>query len=631
MITIKIDGIELDLAKDIKLSFKIENPFFSENLFNTFFSYSTTIPQTEKNKILVKKKKRCAIYFKNVLFFDGKIESYKENIKDFEINLINRSKDIVETLKTTNLDQLKLKEFVVCNADDTPEEKLDKWQDHLGQNILDSELQKTHVFPPIKTLGYNESGLEETNLLKTNTMHFIDGNIVNRFLKGFYELNFFTNRYFFDDDVNGLATIRNEWVTTVAPCPKIKYLFEQINSLLSINVKSNDLSSIEEFEQLWLFNNKVLDQFETQFFELDNVFKVVNNFADSYNLINHVPNTSCYSVFELLNEIFDAVFVYENSSLKVYLTKNILKQKTRNLSKYANISFITEDNDNSNIAVSYNEIEDFLLIDTDVMKKTDNNQVIFNNRYTEVKTDFNTKNEKQISFQHIPLPTYSEIRIENYILNEIGWQQKLSDPEGFRENPPYAGNGYLEFFAKSPAVVKSDLFDNGAEIFDRIFYGLFRGRLTGYQKFVEYDTPDQPETFPFTPIICNFKSPIISTDDAANFLALNPIYGNTSVHINGPDNAFDLYKKPKLQLLYNSTIKTKMLYLPLFELLNLLKWEDFKHTIQQKKESFTGYVKSVSFTLSNRGLSACEMEYIIPNKKVGGEFNDDFNEDFNID
>jgi hypothetical protein len=620
MISIKINGQFADLFKGMKIPLKFENPVFSEDFINGAYSYSWNLPLTEKNKRLIKpKNNEIILLFKGIQLFSGYIVDFYDDGKILIINIINDAKKLKEELEFQKLSYLDLEEIEVIPTATAVDVKMGLWAIHINDNLESDPNQGSHKFPMIKTFGYNN--FTETESEKQNEMFEFGGRTINRHGLGFFQGNFPVAKTF--------AGGRMNWITTIAPCPRVEYLLTEIFKKFGFKLRKNQLVAIPEFLQMVLFNNYVLDRLEES--NTDST-KYINTFADSYNLSNHVPNNNLYSLFLLLNEVFDAYFVFDNKFVDIFIVKDSLKIKPINLSKYASEIKTNDNSDKTGFVLDYSDEE--LIKEKIIVSFEDviGFGTVFQYLYPYLKIDYpsNRSSNKTTSITAIPLITITIGNETGYITNQTDYENyKTSDPQ-----EPWTLLGYAqnEYWARSSSYIKSDVLTPEVEIFEKLYFMCYRGVSEGFLPAFDVDgnyTPDD-NTNPNTSKTSNFKNPIWINEETESFdFDTNESFGKSSVYLNGPDNAFDSYKKPKLNLLYNSTIKTKILYFPLFKLLELLKWKEFRHVIQQKKESFIGYAKSYSFVLTDEGISPTECEYIVKNESTG-EFNDDFNDDFNI-
>lgn len=609
MLAIKINNKNADLNPKMKIKLNFENPMFSESFMNQTYSYSWSIPITPTNQFLLKSAEKIDLYYKGFLLFNGYLDSWYDNGDNYIINLVNDGKKIKQGLQEIQLNQLDLDVIQVVDEAENAANKTLAWKALINSNLNEDPNTGAYKFPMIKSWGYNNYDQVDEN---PNRLHEFAGRVINRFGLETFKPNFpITDSYPYKD-----------WITTVAPCPRVEYLLQKVFSFFSLRLRKNDLKDIPEYLQLFIFNNYVLDKQE--------MFGLYpwNIHGNSFDLKNHVANTNCYSLFELLNEVFDAYFIIEGKNLDILLP--IAPIGNKNVTKYASEKFVNENQKEKGFVFSYND-EDIEAQRTPLSYEETVNGTIYDFLYTHQSVNYPTSSSynTQIELKHAPLQTSS-------IGSEVGYITTLLDYLNYIALPfplPYTlpGYGSAEYYAFSPFYLKSDEYENGAEIFQKLFFGLYRGKYSGfYPSWDEFGAyVPETSTFPPTPVVCNFKDAIWLNEETQDYdFETNHIFGKTSVFMNGPDNAFSAYKLKKLEILVGSTIKTKVLYFPLFELINLMKWKEIRHTFQQKKQSFVGFVKTFSFEVSNEGISPTEIDYIIPNLENKGSFSGDFNEDF---
>jgi hypothetical protein len=628
MLALKIGNQELDLDKETKINFKFTNPIFSENFINEAYSYSTTIPASFKNEKLLKSNKLIQIYCNRTLFVSGLIKNFVKSSEKYSVNIITDTKAINNFLKETYLNQLDLDTFQVWEEEDTALNKVTKWKLFMNDTAnlsSTSDARKSMCFPLLKSKGYTNFNEKieinpdipfqnQVGQLR-NEFHELDGRYINRHFRNNYELGI---------PMSYLNTYLHP--TTVAPCPYVNYLFKKIIDLLNISIDVNELEEIEEFQQMWLFNNQVLDLVE-EYEDVDLEQLKLNVFGKEIDLKKHVPNADLMSIFKLMNEVFDVYFYHEGAKMNILLSKNVLNKPAKNYSKYASENFLDEKNNKASFVFSYTD-EEIKASDALNVNKTDFNLDVFDLMHKDLSYPTVLNESEKTELSAIPLPSYAELRTKGRLDSYSQFVLEALNP-GTSENYLSTGVGTFETWCFSPYYIKSDLYKNDAEIFDKIYFGLFKGFKMGYQKYINNEFGVVPESFPNAITTYNFKQAIISDpSECQNYIDVLPILGESSIYIQGPDNAFDKYKKPKLDILYNAIPKTKLLYLPSFEILEIIKWKNPKHVIQQKKESFSGYIKTIKFALTNQGVSPSEIEYLVPNT-LDGEFSSDFNEDYN--
>lgn len=615
MITAKVNGKFIDLDPDMKIQMKVENPLFAQTFINEGYSYSFSIPPTQKNKLLIKKEESFFdLFFMGVFMFRAVILSFSKNIESIEVNLITEGKYFRKKCEEIKLSELDLEVVQICEETDAPLDKIEKWQNYMQATLSVPKLEQTHVFPMITSKGYNNFD-EDAEPGDVNTVFEWGERLANRNIFGEYKLNYETS----------LSLGDKNWITTVAPCLKVPYLLKKIFQKFNIRVRKNELESIEEYTDMFIFNNYVLD-----FLEIDGA-NSFNTHGTEISEINHVTNTNLYSLLQMLNEVFDAYFVLDKNQIDIYTSKSKLKGKPVNYSKFVSETYDNDPQEGVGNNFSY-EIDENLInsyrtfdVDSDPNDPT----FIFTHEVRNYPYSKLTNNENQ--FTATPMITFCFGSLNGFPRTNPEYNIHVANTTEFWKN---YGWGQIFSRANSPFYLKSDEYENEAEIFEKIYFGCFRGIYDSVQPFFNETTGiyepagnvtfDHPFTYSFK--VGGFLGQTVSTE-----IDIKHVFGKSSVYISENDNCLDLYKKPKLSLLYKSTINTKLAYFPFFKVIQLLKWDDIKHVIQQKNESFQGFSKSYSFTLTNQGISATEVEYVVRNKDLKGEFNDDFGNDFNIE
>jgi len=614
MITVKVNSKEIDVPVDIKIDIKVENPLFAATFINEGYSYAFSLPRTPKNIARIKgENSTFDLFFKGNLVFRAYIVSFSNNSSSIDVNVITEGKYFRKQCELLRLEELDLKIVEICEEDDHPADKIEKWQDYMQATLSIPKLKQTHVFPMITSKGYNnfdepaESGDE-------NHIFEYGERLINRNIFGEYKLNFQTS----------LALGDRNWITTVAPCLKLPYLLNRICSKFGLNIRINQLENIQEYLDDFVFNNYVLDKLE---YIGPSSYNVHGTEIDERN---HVPDANLYSILEHLNETFGAYFVVKGNQIDIFVEKNVINRKPIDFTKFAEESFDTNPQEALGNNFTY-EIEEEL---ADFYKTFDVNSDPNDPTYIyplETRNfPFSKITNNENALKSIPMIT-SMFGAEN------GFPQSNGEYLDFSASAtPWTNYGWGQIFSRafSPYYLKSDLYENDAVIFDKIFFGCFRGVYPGSQPYFdeitgEY-TPagntyfDHPYTYSFK--VGGFLGQTLSPE-----IEVQHVFGQSSVYQNYDDNCFDLYKITKQALLSRSTVKTKLITIPLYKLLQQLEFKDCKHVYQQKNESFIGLVKSYSFTLSNKGLSSVKPDYVVRNTNTSGEFGTDWNNDFDLE
>lgn len=592
MITCKINGKAVDIFEDMKIEIKIDNPMFSENFINEGYSYSFSLPLTPKNKLLLSNslKKELTIYFKGILFIKSEIISFLETNEGIDLNIFTDAKSIKKSCDETYLEDLNLDEFNICNSGDTPPTKITKWQNYLNDHLLVDHETTSHVFPVIKGI-YNDNisaAAEERNDIFTNC-----GEFANRCAFGSYLLNF---------PVPTSVSPKN-WVTTVLPCPKANYILKKIFDHFNIKIVQNELDDIIEYRQLYIENNFVLDKIEEYSGNNYNVH------GTGFNLKNHVPKATLFSFLQMLNELFDAYFIIIGNEVRIFTANNLLQIKPKNVSKFASETFNSDINETTGFSVIYDIPEDDVRYYKTPISGYFPNQ-IFLEPMKKVDYPNENINNTEISLTALPLMTFINF-------NGVGFPRTYAEygltDDGLPNGSIYGQGQWMSYaFTGRSNFLRSDEYPDNP-IQEQIRIGCYRGVKETLQPGFDPDGTYNPilnttTTHPFT---FNYKRSYYWNQYLGDEINIDYIFGESSIMMNGPDNAFDRYKKTKFNFLYGSDSKTKLLYLPLFEIIELMKWKNTKHVIQQKNESFKGFVKNISFTISNDGLSATEVAYVV--------------------
>jgi hypothetical protein len=594
MITIKIDNRIIDIDPDLAITFNWMNPLFSEDGINEGYSYSFTLPLTARNNMVIDKNKisqEVLVYFKGILLEKGRTLKVKSNQDSIEVNLILGGTNFKKDLEKINMNNLDYERIEICDSEDSPTEKINKWISHMETSIFSPEGKK-YFFPYILTGKYFEDSEEESE----NTMFASTGGLINPFIMGQVRRNF---------AVPSDYESEKEWALTVAPCPTIKYLLTYVLKYFEYKLKKNDLDSIPEYSDLFVFNNYVKDKFETE--GLD----TYNTHGEYIDIVDHVPNCSVWNLFKLLNELYDTYFVVYDKSINIYTSKQQLSKPYEDFSKYVLDGFNDEESSVENIKTSYPIAEEEYL----AFKNPLATERPFSPQYFP---------EENFNFNDLTL-THEALKCR-YEISRIGF---ADDFYTYISTPVESKLGFYEyqavFFQNTPP--KSDEYTNDVEKFDMFKVGYFRG----VRQTVEWPQGDPEPSAPFDHAFAySFKELMFFGQNNGIDLGIDYSFGNAAIYINGEDNSFDYYKTQKLKLITgNSKTRVKILKLSLAQLLQLKRWERTKHYISQKNQSFKGIVKELTFTVTNKGISPASVSYYVASSSKRGEFSDDYTNDFN--
>ena len=386
-----------------------------------------------------------------------------------------------------------------------------------------------------------------------------------------------------------IADANNNWRTTVSPCLRIAYLVQSISNYYQLNLKNEFLNAIPEFQALIHYSGKVLDQRE------DDEFQQFNVHGLEINLNEFKPNIAFIEVFKMLRNLFGVAFNYTQSEFKIEPIQ--LNLKAKNISKFCQPQFLITELENKSITYTYAlgdgvwKYGDFYTdpSDTGVTKQLK----YFNDTLIGNSTD--TNSSEQLNF----IPLVDVNRVPSYF--------------------------------KWPELEKSRVYNSEDFTgFDKFVIGLFRGNYT-VNLSVGYNPLIDPTTTPYERLICTNRNEIkenfienlgITTNYSGKF-------GTCSIYLDSEDSYLSIYANFLNQLkIYNQEIE-KNLNLPFQEIIEIMRWKQPIHAIQQRNVSFRGIVKELKFTLGKSTISPATITYLVNKDVATGDFNADYSDDFN--
>lgn len=387
-----------------------------------------------------------------------------------------------------------------------------------------------------------------------------------------------------------IADSNNNWTTTISPALRISALFKEIAKKLNLQVNYSAVEEIPEFEQLLFFSGKVLDERIDEdatllVDEFDYQFNVHGKFL---NLNDFKPTNKAIDIFKTLRTLFGISYDFVNNKL---VLKNIqINAKTVDVSKFCLPDFKIEEIEVNSLRYSY-------ALGTEGWKYLD----FINGAAADKFTDATIGN--------IQLPaTDQEV---NYL-------------------PMISQNGkpttlHVPFLAKSKAYNENDWIAS-----EKLNVGLFRGNFL-IDFTIGSDGVNPPAEFTEQRLICYNSNYILSNNVQyyGEFINYTGKFGTCSIYFNDEDSHLSIYAKfINLVKLYNQSIE-KNLALPFHNILEIMKWKQPIHTIQQRNMSFVGIVKELKFTLGKSTISPTTITYLVNKNVESGDFNTDFNYDFN--
>jgi hypothetical protein len=596
MLRITVNGKDVDTSDDIAIEMNVTNPLFSESGFDELYSYGFSIPNTPRNKSIIKQDKSISvrILFGNHLITEG-VGYVKTKFNSYSIDFKNQSIDLKQVLEKIQLKSLPLETVVVCDPGDAPSVKGTKWKDHMTQTtITDLPSVGSHKFPFIRAWDDTaEIGMFAEMTEKNPPYTFY----VNAFWNGEYVKNPGYPMAYNDS--------RPAWITTASPCIRIQYLFDVLIAYLNIKVEEDQLKDVPEFQQMVHYSLLALDKIE------DNGLLNFNIFANEFDLAKFIPEKNGTDLFALANELFGVYYSYRNGKLQIRLKKNILSSKPVDFSKYCNPEYNIDQKEKKTISLDYeidhdaidlmnNTIWDYavnvLPLPPEILTKHDIRYIGNNEKTDEILVSYIPMLSRVFIVDRIYGPLYSDIVVE-----EEATCMDLYIP--FAQTSSYYDD--QDFRAS----------DAGSQTW---LLGLIRGNYDLYNT--------THATWNSRPVWSNSKK----IDSSYNDQGIDYSLGTCSIYLNDASSHVDVYLKRYLEHLRLADEITKIVYLPLHKILEIMSWKEPNHIIKQRNLSFKGTVKEVNFTLYKSSISPVEITYSVVDQAALGDYNDDYNIDFSI-
>jgi hypothetical protein len=728
MLEIRINSDVFDLPEDIQVPIVASNPLVSETGFNEIFTYSFSLKASPRNIAIYnkyfQKSPKITLSFQSHKITTG-VAKMKRDSNGISVMIKNEALDLRQSLENIGFDQIELETIQVYDSEDTPEEKIQAWNDLMNATLPQNEAVNVgdFKFPPIEAFPREEwkingengvvinKGMNQNNWC-ANRYDLATGEYVKNLevLKGksqitylffgdattlsggeYFTINSANNEQRFyvwyqkqfgpsligtDPLVSGrtginvvvdylataeqvlertisavvgstynettfdstyfqffrllgmpdeayyvrnlqigqtdpsdigtmptpfiVSTIRtgtgligdgnNNWITTISPALKISFLFKQIAKKLNLNVNYLELEEIPEFEQLIYFSGKVLDQrIDKDAIGIADEFDYQFNVHGQYlNLNDYKPTNKGIDIFKTLRTLFGISFDLVNNKLTIQ--RIAINTKAADLSKFCLPDYTYEELDSKALLFGYG-------LGEESWKYLDFINGFATDKFQD-KTIGNSTNDP--------------------VIEEVNYLPMISQ----NSKPTTL---HVPFLAKSKAYNENDWIAS-----ETLNVGLYRGNYL-IDFTIGSDGINPPAEFTEERLICYNSNSIQSNNVQyfGEFINYVGAFGTASIYFNDEDSHLEVYAKfMNLVKIYNRQIE-KNLNLPFQNILEIMKWKQPIHTIQQRNMSFVGIVKELKFTLSKSNVSPVTITYL-SNKKVGsGDYNSDFNVDFN--
>lgn len=733
MLEIRINSDVFDLPEDIQVPIVASNPLVSETGFNEIYTYSFSLKASPRNIAIYNKyfqqSPKITLSFQSHKITTG-VAKMKRDSSGISVMIKNEGLDLRQSLEKVGFEEIELETIQVYNYEDTPEEKIQAWNDLMNATLPQNEAVNVgnFKFPPIEAYPREEWKISGENGSTINKLMDLNKWCVNRYdlasgeyvknesvqkgkrevtfavfgdsssisggeyftinsandVEKFYvwyqkvpagggspigtdpmitgrtgirvalpwpdisapdEVRYFTvnaiisatyNNTLFESNhfdfifITGMpynavyienkkvgsteastigdlptplwaiSTTRvgtglisdenNNWITTISPCLKISSLFKEIAKNLNLQVNYSILDEIPEFEELIYFSGKVIDEriddnASTLADESDIQYNVHGQYLD---LNDFKPANKLIDVFKTLRTLFGISFDLVNNKLTIQ--RLAINSKAIDFSKFCLPDYTYEELDQKALQFGYSLGEESL-------------------KYLDFINGASTDYfQNKIIGQNVSDPIVEEV---NY-LPMVSQNQKPTTL-------------HVPFLAKSEAYNENDWTAN-----EKLNLALYRGNYT-IDFTIGSDGINPPAEFTEDRLLC-FNRTVIESNDVeyyGEFINFNGQIGSCSLYFNDEDSHLEVYAKfMNLVKLYNRTID-KNLNLPFQNILEIMRWKQPIHTIQQRNMSFVGIVKELKFTLSKSNVSPVTITYLSNKKVSGGDFNTDFNVDFN--
>lgn len=387
---------------------------------------------------------------------------------------------------------------------------------------------------------------------------------------------------------NGSGTIdqaKNNWRTTVSPTIRIDYLLKQICKYFTLISKNEYLESIPEYQALVTYSGKVMDMRE------DDESYQYNVSGLEIDLNEFKPKTALIQIFNILRHFFGVHFFY--TSGKLLIQKIDLSIKPFNISKFCQPQFLINELENKAITYTYNLGDAFWKYGDFYIAPGITGKYL---NYFQSKTiGIGTTTEEETPFQMLV--------------------DSNSVPTSF----------------KWPELAKSNVYNpNDYTATDKFILGCFRGNfeISWWSRLDGFADTNEGSGIR---MICFNQNSILENEtpifgEKVDFVGE---FGTASMYLNNDDSYLTSYAKFFNQLkLYNQEIE-KNLNLPFQKIIEIMRWKQPIHAIQQRNMSFRGIVKELKFTLGKSTISPATITYLVNKNTSTGDFNTDFNDDFN--
>lgn len=631
-VVLRIDGKIVDLG-DAEIPFESINPLFSENAFNSEYSFEHHLPFTPRNMSVLgfvnrydtdkQSQLTYELSISGFSFYKGFVRiSISDNSK-FRLVYISSEIDFVQKASAKALKDLDFDTVTVCETGDSPETMLEKWKTYIENNMLvENPTVGTCKFPMIMTEGYDGNRGSE------NLIHFLNGHVVNPFALGEFQVGFKV------EDSEKPTADAKFFPFTISPCPRVHHIIEKIMEMYNIRELVGDFWQNKEYQQMVAFSGIVMDYIrrgsETVFEEWDNVMNwwnievpvtytyEWNVYGYQFNLKDFVPDNVVLSVFKMLFECFGVVFRFENGKLIANYADKLLIQKPSDYSHIYIDNGIYEQQLENVISIGYSRETDLKRTILPKWNYTSSVTNVFENDDSMLSiSEGNAEQNVDYPLDHLPM------RSTFFVTEGLHTQQTIWKTEADRDKTAFGE--HAPRFLYNYGIASLGLQDKQYRRSDWNI-GCYRGVHETIRTYFEGDDPafasyDVP--WPFSWSGCNWDSNTVSPP-------FNHQFGN-SIYLNEQRGTYALYLRNKLLKSDNSDTITREANLELHKLMELKKFEDIVHFLKDRNGNRIGILAKISAVITSKGIKSVVLDYKIPKKlPIQGDFSNDFSKDYSI-
>lgn len=566
MIRVVVNDIDLELG-NLQMDFEFINPLFSAEIFDVGYSFDFKIPDTEHNRSTLKNSERldarninrelkAKIYFKGIFMFSGVI-TIKDTVNgDLDCYFNNDGLDLQKLMQDFILKDLEFAETTIWDPGDTPAVKQGKWGSHmiveLDKIINSIPGEITHLFPPIHApFAYD-------NLDDADKQNEWWSNFVNWwwFEEGTYKVDMKV--------LNAIYANQPGWTTSVSPCPRFVYILKTVLDKFGFGLDETGLLADEEFQNLLIYTNEVLDEIETDGTDTYNVY------AEKYALNDFLPDTPSLLLCKALKIMAGAVFYVQDNRVTIRSAKDLLSDEPEDWTKYAEELASIQINDYQNYRFGWTNFldDDYFTLFPDQF-----DDVIIQNAQADETRDI-------IPGEFRPLASRSNARANAYG-NLVGGVLYVTTTTGPEVNFPAE-----RLACGFNTYVKSAVSDKSPDKrIKKLLLGVFRD--VNFYPGNEF------------PMCFNLEE-----DDFGN-----PV-GDRSIIWPGEKGLISEYLQDFLDYVNGGRPFTTNLFLPPHMVAELTKWRKIRKSFETEKGKITGIIKKFSFTLTMDGMSPVSTTFI---------------------